>query len=728
MNVLLIGGASSFLNNIILKLKKEGHRVYLLTGSRYDNRPYQKVFEKYNFGYDSTCLNEIFESIRPDVTIFMGAYDSNFSWKHEEEESVNYSARMMNILMAYVMAGTGKFIYLSASDVYSGYYEENITEDIAPTPTGYRGMVLAQAEEMCESYRKSCDKEIITLRLDNVYIVPEFQEDATDPCCELTKQALFKYSININPNQIYSLLYASDAVESIYRVVAADAPKRYLYNISSEERISEKELADIISKTCGFAINIVTSSTNDKRTVLSARAFREEFGYMASCQMDKSIKKIVEQMKRYRRTFVYGEERKKSLMDRINEKFSKSVRALIPFAENIVAFAIVTVISQLASNSETFSKMDFYLMYVLLFSVIYGQQQAIIASTLSVIGFFAIQLAGKTGINIFLDSSTYIWIAQLFIVGLVVGYMRDTITKLRREAEEEREYLSLQLRDIKDINDTNVRVKDALETQLINQNNTVGKIYSITSKIDQYNQEEVLFYAAQTVSELMKSDDVAIYQVANSDYARLISYTSEKAKVLGNSIKYNELEEMVSSFEEKNVFINRKLTEGLPVMASGIYDDDKKLEIIIMVWTLPWESMTLGQSNQLVVASALIRNAVVRANRYFEALESENFIGDSKVMEYKAFASIATAYVKAKNAGLTECIVLGVTGNEALPIEERGQQLYSMLRQHDYVGMLDMDSNSMGVLLANTNMQDAHIVIERMTKRGYNCEFLEVRL
>ena len=35
MNVLLIGGSGSLINNLIIKLKKEGHRVYLLTGSRY---------------------------------------------------------------------------------------------------------------------------------------------------------------------------------------------------------------------------------------------------------------------------------------------------------------------------------------------------------------------------------------------------------------------------------------------------------------------------------------------------------------------------------------------------------------------------------------------------------------------------------------------------------------------------------------------------------------------
>ena len=32
MNILLIGGTSSLINHLILKLRKEGYRVFLLTG------------------------------------------------------------------------------------------------------------------------------------------------------------------------------------------------------------------------------------------------------------------------------------------------------------------------------------------------------------------------------------------------------------------------------------------------------------------------------------------------------------------------------------------------------------------------------------------------------------------------------------------------------------------------------------------------------------------------
>ena len=45
MNILLVGGTCSLMNNIILKLRKEGHRVFLLTGDKYKHSKYEKVFE-----------------------------------------------------------------------------------------------------------------------------------------------------------------------------------------------------------------------------------------------------------------------------------------------------------------------------------------------------------------------------------------------------------------------------------------------------------------------------------------------------------------------------------------------------------------------------------------------------------------------------------------------------------------------------------------------------------
>ena len=80
------------MNQLIRKIKKEGHRVYLLTGSRYSTAEYEKVFEKYDLTYSGENLSDVFESVSPDVTLFMGAFDSNFRWTNEERELVRLTS------------------------------------------------------------------------------------------------------------------------------------------------------------------------------------------------------------------------------------------------------------------------------------------------------------------------------------------------------------------------------------------------------------------------------------------------------------------------------------------------------------------------------------------------------------------------------------------------------------------------------------------------------------
>ena len=101
MDVLLIGGGSNMMNAMIDKCNKSGHRVFLMTGKREKRFPYKRVFEKYNFTYDNEIVKDIFRSISPDITIFMGAYDTNFDWNMAREEIVRYTTGFMNILSAF---------------------------------------------------------------------------------------------------------------------------------------------------------------------------------------------------------------------------------------------------------------------------------------------------------------------------------------------------------------------------------------------------------------------------------------------------------------------------------------------------------------------------------------------------------------------------------------------------------------------------------------------------
>lgn len=723
MNILLIGGAGSLINNLIIKLNKEGHRISLLTGDRYGKASYQHAFEKYNFPYESDSLKEIFESVQPELTIFMGAYDTNFNWTGEgvEREAVRFSGSLMNILMSYSRYTEGRFLYLSTQDVYGQYYAEDIGETEPAAPEGIPGMAWSQAEEMCENYRKSCNKDIIVLRLDHVYGIPESRRDVRDICSRMCLEALEKKKITVGENHTFSLLYVTDAVEFINRLAMCREHKSSIYNLSSMKEQTEAALADLICQAWGEPLELVSAEGAEERVILSDLLYESEFGNPFFCEVQDTVKKIITQMKRKSHLFLNGGEEDRPMGDRLRDKAAWLLKTLLPFVENVVLFIPFFMLHNRAVGSEFFANLDFYLLYVLLFAIVYGQHQATLSAVLSVAGYCFRQMYDRSAFEVMMDANTYVWIAQLFILGLVVGYMRDQITKLKLEKESEREFLDMQLVDIQDINSSNVRVKAALETQIVNQNDSVGKIYSITSALDQYSSEEVLFYAAEMLGKLLRSRDVAIYTVSNRAYARLFSSTSAKARQLGGSIQYTNMGEMYETLCQRKVFINRRMEEAYPLMANAIYDNDD-MQMIIMVWGIPWERMTLGQANQLVVISALIQNAVLRANRYLAALEEQRYVAGTQTLKTEAFQTLVKAYLTARTRGLTECTLLAVA------VEEKDHMaaaklLAGKLRQSDYIGTLS--DGGLYTLLANTNGKDAEYVINRFAELGYASRIVE---
>ena len=733
MNILLIGGSGSITNQLIRKMKKEGHRVHLLTGSHYRTADYEKVFERYDLTYDSNCLSDVFESADPDVTIFMGAFDNNFRWVNEEHEMVRFTSSLTNFLTAYSMAGKGRFIYISSNDVYSENYETDITEDTPVSPSDLKGMALSQGEDICDSFRRFREADIVVLRLDHMYMIPKDLKDINDICSDMCLEAMKTGRILANSENRFSMLYESDAVEFIFQLVNCENHKYSIYNLSSSNEINEAEIAKYIQQAMVQYkykdITVEETRLEKCRCILSNEHFNDEFGTKVFADTKQTVAKVVKYMTDRERLFLTGEEQKKSLLKRMTEKAGWVFKALIPYIENLVCFVVFFILNSGVVGGRFFSNLDFFLLYVLLFAVVHGQRQATFSAVFAVLGKFVLQIRDDSFTTVVLDYNMYIWIAQLFIVGLVVGYMKDQIRKMKMESEEERLYLNRQLSDIKDINGSNVRVKDALTTQIVNQGDSIGKVYAITSKLEKYTPEEVLFHAAEMLQEFLGSKDVAIYTVSNNDYARLFTFTSERAKALGRSIRYREFGEVYETIAENKVYINKNLDERYPMMASAIFDDDE-MQIIIMAWGIPWERMTLGQANVLTVIGYLIQNAILRASRHITMLENRRYEEGKYVIEKEVFTPLVRVFLEAREKGLTECVILQVLLPDILPdtdintlYENTAKALEGKLRQGDFIGTLE--DGQLYVLLSNTDNEDAAHVTERIYYSGYSCILLE---
>ncbi len=714
MDILLVGGMGGLMDAVIDKLHSEGHRIYVLTEKRFQGGANRKVFEYYYFPYESNSLGDVFASVHPAVTICMGAFDTGFSWADARQEAVRYSAGMTNLLMVYGMQRHGRLIYLSSEEVYGDSYPEDIPEEETAKASGARAMVLAQMEQLCMSYNEQPGMDTVVLRLDHLYNTPKRKCEVTHIAGKMCLEALKTGTISANGKNRLSLLHQSDAVECIYRLAACEAHKRPLYHISSSLEMNEMELAQIIQSGLGNGVQIADNTVgNGYRIVLSNSAFADEFGLPAFHQPQAELSRMAKYMKDHRSVFCDSGDTGGGFLTRLYRKASFALGALIPFVENIICFIPFFMLNNRNVDSQYFAKMDFFLLYVLLFAIVYGQQQATFSAVLATAGYIFRQMYRRTGLEVMMDYNTYVWIAQLFILGLAVGYMRDRLTVLKNESRQEIKYLEKQIRDIQDINASNARMKNLLANQLVNQTDSLGKVYEITSSLDRYEPEEVLFYAAEIVGRLMESKDVAIYVVANRSFARLYSATSEQARKLGYSIDFTQMGDLSLALQEQQVFINKTLDPKYPMMSRAIYADDEVRQII-MVWGIPWERMTLAQADMLTVISYLIQNSVLKANRYLQALQDRRYIKDSYVMEEATFSKLIEAYKRAGRKKLTQYALLRI---QAAPeeVKEKAELIRKHLRQSDYLGQR---GGCIYALLSNTGEDGAQIVVKRLSENG----------
>lgn len=717
MNILLIGDDSMIVDAMIDKLNKDNHRIYWLTGRKEKGISRKRVFEKYQFLYTDGNMKDIIESASPDVILFMGAYDTNFDWRYNgQAEALRYTTSMVNLLSAYSMYGRGRFIYLSSQEVYDSSFANDIPETTAVSPRGFKAPAVSQGEGLCTNYREIQGTDTVILRLDHIYHIPRKGQEIGSPCFEMCLEALKTGRISANRRKKFSMLYLNDAVELIYKVIVSEETVQPCYHISSMEEIDEFWLAELIGKKLGLGITISDHSAGEvQRRILDGRRFEEEFGQKIFHHYEEGVEKVVQFMKRYSETFIKDGETGGGWSGKLRHNVKVIFKNAVPFIESIVCFAVFFWRDSHTVGSQYFGKLDFFLLYVLLFAIVHGQQQAIFSALLAAIGYWFRQSYERSGYEVLLDYSTYVWMAQLFIVGMAVGYMRDHLRHVTDDKEEEIRYLYEKIEGIAVINDSNVRIKQNFETQLVNQRDSLGKIYEITSRLERYAPEEVLFYAAQMLGQLMDSKDVAIYLVANESYARLFSATSAAARKLGNSIRYDAMEEMYGELREGRVYINKEMNDKFPLVASAVYSDGQ-MQLILMLWGVPWQRMTLAETNRLTIIGTLIQNATVRASHYLENLRNQRYMEGTDVMTESAFSQLVHAFFEAKRKGLTECALLEVqTGDRSY--DQAAAVLGDNIRSSDYMGVLA--DGRLYVLLSNTDAENAKMVRERFARSGY---------
>lgn len=724
MDVMIVGGMSPMMKRLLLKLHKEGHKSFVITGNRNPSVRYEHVYERYNFPFDSTAVEEVFKSVNPDVTILMGAFDGNLIGEDPKREAISYAAGLQNVLLSWSELEKGRLLYLSSVEVYGKSYEIPVTEAVQPVPGNTRGLMIYQGEESCRFYQEKLHKDVVILRMDRMHDVPRDRREASGRICEKKCLSAFQSgTVYYNGNNKYGLTYMGDAVESIYKLVACETHEHGLYNVSSGEAYSEHEMVSVISDSLGDNVEIIDNTLEERYTViLSNERIKSEFGFKIWYRPEETIQKTLRYMKSHGRYFLDQSHPGRDIWHRMYFKIMRMFGALVPYLENLILFIPFFMLNNRATDSLYFSKIDFYLIYVLLFAVVHGQRQATFSAVLATAGYFFRQMYYKSGLTVVTDYNTYVWIAEIFIVGLVVGYMKDQLGFLREEKEQDVDFLSERVNDITDINDSNLRVKEGLMTQVINYDYSLGTIYDMIEQLEEKEPARILFHAVMLIRDIMDCPDVALYRINTEEYSRLFGSTSAKSATMGYTVYLPEKKPMYEAFQRQEVFINRNMDPGYPMMAYCIYNGNQ-MDMMIQLWSIPFERMTIGESNRLIVLSKLIQKSVKRSADYLDLLRNERYHKDSPALRAEAFEELMSTYREAGEKNLTQYMLLKVVSAE-MNLERAGYLIGQLLRSTDYIGY--QSDGNLYIMLTACDNKGCDFVRENLQKKGINTAVSEV--
>jgi nucleoside-diphosphate-sugar epimerase len=714
-SILIVGSYGTFTNEMIHKFYKENWRIYTLISNKKLIKP-AHVFEQYVFKYDSDSIKEILSSCRPDAILFSGAYDPLYKWddKSDIEESLNYITGLSNLLMCSAMLGIRHFVYISSEKVYEDEYVIDIKEDMPASPNSYKGMTISQGENLAMHFEQTTQLEVTVVRVAGMYGIPANREACNDIYSDMCLKALVSGQLKVNAKKVLSALYVKDAAEALYLLIKAPERKHGLYHISSMEEVTEDAVAAIIQDKYSQQIDIVDQTIGLKhRLILSNERFSKEFQFNIKNTYQEIIPQIISYMKSHKNLFLHNDEKYegKGYAHRMFSLFKKA----FPFLECLAFFIPFFMLNNRSVGSVYFSGINFFLLYVLLFAIVHGRQQAIFASLLSVVGYCFRQMYTASGFSILIDINTYIWIAQIFAVGLTVGHLKDKFREMELDKNEQIDFLTERLNDITLINSSNTKIKNYFAEKIISSTESVGRIYDITSRLDKAATGEVLFAALDTLSEIMDTKDVSIYMVSNTDYCRLASASSEKARSLGKSVFMNDYKVIFDVLKAKQVYINRSLDSALPMMASALFDEKNSMRIVILLWSIPYEQMTLYQSNLLTVVGALVYSGVVRDADYLDALAYRRYIPETVILQEDAFKEMLEIYRNATEKGYAELSIFYVH-SDSIPLKELSSRIKPLLRGTDYVGA--MSDGNLAILLTNTNENESVYVRKRLEEKN----------
>ena len=695
--VMFVGLPRYFEQLLAACFHKEAWEICRLRGTA-EEKPPQGI-QTYDCDVDSDEAKQVFAVQNLDLLIYRLEREPSHAMQHLD--ALLRLAQQSKVRRVFLLSGTEVFAPGTTP-----------VETDAPSPQTEEGQLLARLEALGNVYRAQ-GLPVSILRMAELYAPGQTSDDGLIGHlfgASLMGRALPQYD---DPAQAsYGLLDARDAVYAVCQAAERNFEGTYLH-IAAPYGTTMEELYRICA--CFFPSMRMGAKPRAPQghAILHSAIAERELGWRSRRPLAEGLKETYEAMQAARDAYVDDIRAlsRRARLERIRQK-------IVPYAENL-AGALVTAGGSYLQGGTSVNSMtafDFAFIYIGTMGLLYGKQQALIAALFSLALLIHSLLAqGGDLVAMLYNPREFLHFVSYFFAAVLTGYFADRESYRLRADSRIKRRLQYRYSFLENVFKENLAVKDRLYRQIVNSDDSIGRLYRIVSRLDSVETENLYTQTASVTADILNVKDVVVYIVGEGGWylrqkVRLGSSTHE----LPRSVRVEDNPYLVQMLQEKKIFVNRDLVKGLPDLAAPISYEGRVIAVL-QIYNLDFEQWSLYQQNLLSITARLVSSSLGRAYAWEKETADRKYVDGTRILRMEEFDKVIEEFRERRRMQPDYPVTLLSVESAGRSYSELDHQIANSIRGEDFIGVTP---EGVSLLLPDVAGKTLDMVRERLAKVG----------
>lgn len=705
VEILICGQIELFTEEALLRLAEE-YRVVLVGKTAVSRR--KKNIIPYKIPIMEEQFQQLFDVYSFQTVFYVSGYadgGKGMFGEVQQLERVMNESRNSHVEKVVVLSTTESRNYIIGSDEKSDFLKKDYYTS--------RSFGAGQMEDSCAYYAERLKVKTIILRIP--YVADRINDRNF---LGRTFRRLYEKQKILFPHHRedpVDFIALSDLTDLMAELVAETEDEEKNYCVASGYSYTYGDLEDMLRLAVPEAQIVYENYPFVAKMPSYNLELRRKYGFIPT-------ENVMEDIGSFYRIFIKEVIKKKAgVSDRIAAFFSRTGKAVFKYAEVLIFFLIVEMISRYTSESVYFKFVDIRLFYILIISTIYGMKTGTVAATLEclvLIREYALQ--GMDGTVLFYNIENWIPFAVYLMAGSVSGYISDK--KEEAIAFRKKEY-SL-LRDkylfLNEVYHGAIENKGEYKRQILGFKDSFGKIFDAVQKLDSELPERIFYEGIKVLEEILENHTIAIYTLdSKQKYGRLAVCSNSLLPTLAKSIKIEDYSPVCDTVVKKKVWKNTEMIPKFPMYACGVFRDET-MAVLITIQEADIEQYSMHYMNIFQILCGLVQTSFVRAWEYEELAGTKIYYPNTRIVYPERLKRALEVQNEMKNEGIADYVLVRFDDRDKERIDEK---LTGLIRASD---MLGVDSaGNIHLLLTQMNRENFGVVGERLRKKNVSYHIVQ---